>query len=458
MTNYYPPPIYEDETIYSYVARLHLYWVESNHRCSAKRWFGKVSISVDQRLPIGLKHFSEKTGYATEHLLNNHSFYPLFSAFCGKPLRLKKTMLSNNGANLGNISNVSQANLSGLGKNKYCLACIEEDKEKFGIAYWHLTHQMHGVTCCVSHGLKLYQTPTTPRLYTLPPQTCLGVRECSDIDAMGLTLNILKYWCAYSHPDTREDFNDIFKSPPKSVLSEKGLLKGKYVDMERIKNELDALTIKLFGKKLITSNVLHNIIKKHQYPCHPLKPILINYAILRMPQKDTSKTVTQHHTFHKRDDYARCVKLLESEVYSMRHIAKQLNRSVGYVKRIAMQVGAYFDRRIQFITFDIQTRIIKAAKKGEHRFAIAKREQVSVGAVERLIEGVAGLSAFRHKVRMQKRKMQARKNLKRQLKSKQNITRSDLKSAMSADYMWLYKHDKEWLYKHLPKAQNHTKL
>ncbi|MDA8622218.1 TnsD family Tn7-like transposition protein, partial [Psychrosphaera sp.] len=142
---------------------------------------------------------------------------------------------------------------------------------------------------------------------------------------------------------------------------------------------------------------------------------------------------------------------------SLREISRRVKRSVIFVKTIASQIGAYFQRRTQFITPDIIFRVTESAQIGEHRKQIAKRESISVGAVEQIIQSVPGLPEKRKLIRFEQRRSVARASIENAIESSPSITRGKIKNACGANYTWLYKHDSEWLYKTLPKALNYTK-
>lgn len=453
----YSPPIYDDETVYSYVARLHEYWVEANHRATAKRWFGKAPINIDQRLPIGLQHLANSTGYSTRELLNQHTFYPLFSGFVSNPELLKKSMLSNSGRSLANTSSVAQAAMKPLGDSWYCSECIEQDVLTFGVAFWHLSHQMHGVTSCPVHAINLQRIVGSSRKYYLPPQTDNSPRVMASTHAVRLTNMILCFCHDYQY--RTYDCLEQYLNGPADLLLLKNIVKGQSVDMVSLLSHSKEISESMFGFQLLSASVIHNLLHKAHYSCHPLKFIFLCYVLDHMTVKKRSvKEPIKGEGAKLQVDRERCIRLLKERAYSLREIARRLKRSVNFVKCISSQIMISFQKRTQFITADVEERIIQSANYGTHRKTIAKSEGVSIGSVELIIQSVPGLSKKRKLLRMDKRRNEAKRAILTTIKANPDYSRKELKQECYADYTWLYRHEKVWLYQTLPSPKNHTKI
>lgn len=457
MTYEFVPPIYPDETIYSYVARLHVYWAETNHRTTAKRLFGKAPINIDQRLPLGIEHLAKETGYDVNALLQHHTFYPLFSGFVSCPIALKEAMLSDSGKNLANASCVAQAGIAHLGGSRYCPLCIEQDKRKYGVAFWHLSHQLQGVTCCTVHDVELIQVNLCTRKFQLPPQQDDSKRVVASPEAIRLAQLLLRFNFDFEFniPDCREDY----WGGPSQLVRLKNQYRGQNVDMSLLMEKVNSLSEQIFNTRIISENVVFNLIHRPDYHSHPTKHIFLCYALDLMPTLEPKITVNrdEYHQILERDRF-RCVQIFQNGALRLRRTSRRTGRSVNYVKTIARQLGVKYEKRTKFITPDIEERIIKSAKAGVHRRTIAYQEGVSISTVELFINGVLGLSEKRRNLRKESRREEARQTLLNTLSKQPALTRKQLKKAIYADYTWLYRHDKTWLYQTLPAARNHTKL
>lgn len=76
--------------------------------------------------------------------------------------------------------------LGSVSRWKFCATCIESDLERYGVAYWHVHHQMGMVPICISHGtaLKRYIVPPAlSRDQLLLPQQ-LKNRVAVDLQAL----------------------------------------------------------------------------------------------------------------------------------------------------------------------------------------------------------------------------------------------------------------------------------
>lgn len=457
MTNAYAPPIYADETVYSYVARLHLYWAETNHRSTARRWFGKSPINIDQRLPIGLEFLSKSTGNDLENLLMHHTCFPLFATFSSSPESLKHILLSNSGRSIANASNVAQAGLETLGGSWYCPICIEQDRENYGVGYWHLSHQVHGVVCCAVHSIQLRHVSQTARLFYLPPQTDTKIRVQASVQTIRFTEVILGFLRDQQF-QLKEICNDYCDSPNELLRLKRQTLR-RNIDMKLIMKIVRELSEHIYGSQIMTSNVVHNLLHQPRYFGHPLKFIFLSYALDQLPtakEKVDGSSIQLAKAIER--DRSRCADLLNEKKYSLREIARRINRSIHFVKALSCQMGIRFQKRTQFVTPDVEARIIVSAKAGKHRKAIAQDEGVSVGTVEQLIQSSPGLSKARRQLKKEERRKLARNAIRAVLQSQPSITRKELKSLRYSDYTWLYRHDKTWLYDTLPPANNQTKL
>ena len=449
--------ILPSETIYSYVARLHGLWGESNYRDTAFRWLGKSSASVDQKLPVGLTHLANASNNDPLKLLNEHTFFPIFAAHSGNPNRLGNALLCNNGSPVGNLSNVSQSGLAGFNTSRYCPACIEVDKHEYGVAYWHLEHQFTGVMACVTHGLLLCYKESSPRIFCLPPQADYIPRKLACTQMVRFANQVLLH-NQYYKPDSTAD-DEIFWLESDGLVNQKNWLKGRSTNMDKLMDALRRTSQNLFSHEhILSETVVRNLLKKPNYYGHPLKPIFLNFVLESLPEQSTKRQAQGKNCgVISKETEKRCKALLQSNQYSLREISRRLKCSMGYVKALAGRLDANYEKRTQFITADIESRIVRRAIKGEGRIIIAESESVSIGAVEQIIQGVKDLSVYRQYLRMLDKRDEARTALIQSMQYNPKATRNELKRLVSAHYTWLYKYDKNWLYQILPATLKITK-
>lgn len=157
-----------NETLYSWTARYHVLSANASESISREQLFGSsfagrhfhvpshlLALSVRSRL-----HFGNAKAIAADR-----TTLPYFLRF-RQTLAVDETLA----AVLGKVTaGVTQK--IGLGKaapqfvlpRRCCPECMRRDKETFGIAYWHRTHQLPGTIMCVEHGCVLSAVPLLPQ-------------------------------------------------------------------------------------------------------------------------------------------------------------------------------------------------------------------------------------------------------------------------------------------------------
>jgi len=156
MLSYFPPP-YEDEILYSTIARYHKHTKNiSTSFTMAEVIKGTVTnptLGLPNRIEFFLNNTRLDNCISGEELIENHTLFPFVTAFLDAERRNKiwQTMLT--GApmfpvNCGNLTHNLPQNL------RFCPVCLKEDI-KSGEAYWHRAHQLPFVKVCFSHGVYL---------------------------------------------------------------------------------------------------------------------------------------------------------------------------------------------------------------------------------------------------------------------------------------------------------------
>jgi len=124
--------------------------------------------------------------------------------------------------------------------------------------------------------------------------------------------------------------------------------------------------------------------------------------------------------------------------------------SVNTGLRWASQAGHAVKRRPKSLNTDALTAIRVRLAEGEDRREIAEAFQVSLVSINRLLSTEVDLRsawrAARHRNQLQLRRGRFSDLLARY----GNATASRLRELSPADWVWLYRHDREWLQSHLP--------
>lgn len=153
----YFPELYEDELVYSWIAR---YLVHSGYTSAADAYqdlfFNKnlrPSVELMNNLIDDAK--SVMTKYMSmEELIYNHTLFPEYGRFIDPTKR--ERLVSEADFSRGNwINSLMIPVATGERYLKYCPLCAKEDRDIHGEAYWHRKHQITSINICVKHGVYL---------------------------------------------------------------------------------------------------------------------------------------------------------------------------------------------------------------------------------------------------------------------------------------------------------------
>lgn len=160
MINFFPK-MYEDELLYSVVARYRRRCGLTNKRAITDDFYGKKQGIFSMLFPLHLNKISESLPSGSkitgEKLLLEHTMYPLYTKFLSKQISedIKENML-----NKQNVSIMVKTCLHSREANtnkylKFCPLCVSEDIKTYGESYWRREHQFNGVFFCLKHGIEL---------------------------------------------------------------------------------------------------------------------------------------------------------------------------------------------------------------------------------------------------------------------------------------------------------------
>ncbi|WP_334064309.1 TnsD family Tn7-like transposition protein [Alteromonas genovensis] len=436
----YAPRIQPDETIYSYLARYQFLWGIKNSRVVSRQWFGRASVSINQLLPCELQSVASLSDYTPTLLLHKHTLFDLFCCFTKRRIELEKVMIGNSALALANRATLAHLGCRELARSKFCPECYREDVQRMGCGYWHLSHQATGVRACHIHKCGLISQETSSRKFTLP--SLVKITEPAPVPVMQVAF--------------AEYISSIVKSPKSLLLSPSGIeyihpvfRKGKNLDIRGLLHYLDAIERGLQVPKLITESCLRKMIRIHNEPVHPFKGLLLGFAFKYLSNEQANNT-SSIDGCDCRVKTKRCTALLNEHKYSLRDISRRVGVSVGFVKQLAKRLEIPIDSRFQRITPDIERKIISLAIKGDDRKAIAQQFDLSVGAVEQIIQSVKGLTTWRQYLRMLEKRNTARSRLTEVIKNNAKCSRTQIRNLASREYAFLYKYDKHWLLSALP--------
>lgn len=149
------PTLYEDELLYSGIARYHLNSGNRTQKQTIEDLFGDRLVCASTDLPSHLEVLAAKINnqYSSEHLIQNHTLFPYYTRFLSQNKIDQVIMMMKKGAAQGEV----HASLGLLATNvkapkylKYCRECYKAEL-KVCEPYWHRSHQLPGVSVCPYH-------------------------------------------------------------------------------------------------------------------------------------------------------------------------------------------------------------------------------------------------------------------------------------------------------------------
>jgi len=158
----YFPEMYQDELLYSVIARYHKF---SGNQIKAKSIYDLFEHSTMNHsiiLPQYLGKLTEQTekfGVKFDDLLKNRILFPFLTVFENDYCVSEITEWAFRGKKYFSKKNFDLWQDTSIDPClKICPICLKEEQENFGEGYWHRLHQIPGVLVCPKHKTLLYDS------------------------------------------------------------------------------------------------------------------------------------------------------------------------------------------------------------------------------------------------------------------------------------------------------------
>lgn len=150
------PKIFPDELFYSWVVRYHKYSGTGSPKRTMQELFDKKSGSLSIHFPINIeflvKQISNDFLMTANDIIDKHTIFPYLRVFMTQEEIDKKIESMRHGSEyIKNEVIINAQNLFDINVFKICPECYKEDKEIFGEAYIHRSHQIPGAFICMKH-------------------------------------------------------------------------------------------------------------------------------------------------------------------------------------------------------------------------------------------------------------------------------------------------------------------
>lgn len=290
------PRLYQDELIYSFLARYHIYYLnKSPMHTSSDLFEEKFKVSVPD-LPINLKTFYKNINIYfnldINEIITKHTFFNFYTNFLDakKKKFVKNSMVT--GENKGAIHMATGIMASNVKEKRYfcyCPDCIVKDLDDYGETYWHLTHQLNGVLVCTKHGSLLQESTVLFRSIRRNTYEAASLENCNLKIKKGiLSEKTLKHLLKIAVEcealnDLKLDLNkDSIEKIYKNLLIREGYSTYGNINQKMLANKFNVF----YGDELLNifnSNInyedpscwLKAITRKHRKTFHPVHHILL---------------------------------------------------------------------------------------------------------------------------------------------------------------------------------------
>jgi Tn7-like transposition protein D len=366
---------------------------------------------------------------------------------------------------------------------KACIECMAKDRDQFGIAYWHRSHQLPGACVCTHHpgqmlfesrlkstGSKRFDWILPEELHFRPvafkPSQTAQAELLSLANAASSLAEIEIGW----HFDAK-----VFAETMLTRLQLKGLASSSMrLKIQDIGREFHTYISSLHGIEefqTITGGVATTSAQAASYfhRLHRITHPLRHLVMITWLYTDWTTFFKDYHVKAKENQYAAgeisngplaitvprrsidyelrdaCIQLATIEGLTATAIANKLAVTVTTVISHLAASGISTPKRpkvLRGIKFD---ELVAALRLGLSKKEAAEKFGVSVVSVTRILLSVVGL----HQEWVQIRDELTRKNMRLRwaalLSGNRTATQKLLRSIEPATFAWLYRNDREWL-------------
>lgn len=155
-----------DETLYSLVARLHHLSGFRRESTTSNLLFGHPRAGLRHDFQHSISEFEQRTGSSlgsAEQILLRHTILPLF--LCFNDREFSRRFVRSLSGGYWDAPTPSRPFITvstrGCQPLKACPECMARDQERFGVSYWHRSHQFPGVWVCAPHNCPLLSLPVS---------------------------------------------------------------------------------------------------------------------------------------------------------------------------------------------------------------------------------------------------------------------------------------------------------
>lgn len=482
-----------DETLFSLVSRLHLFWGFPLAGQTCEVLFGHHQQGSQHDLPSRLDAFVSRTNQrygSAADLATLHTLLAYYRPFVGAALvdEAVQAMATNNVAHLKLRLGMLTSRFRAHHPLKACQCCIGEDIERHGWSYWRLAHQYPGVWVCLKHACwlrmsSLKATGVERFHWLLPSQADLralghsqghtpmvSLSTATSLAQLILNLTACKAPALYT--------SNLLDRVYRFKLAELGWTRtGGSIRWSAVTDSYCRHVQALVGCPDIPSDMqmsnrvsvqLGRMLRGARSGTHPLRHFLIIHwlfedferfdaavQLLLDPSPSGSKRqqskgacLTSATTGDDRHWQLRDLLLVEG--YTITGAARSLGVDVATAMVWATKMGIPVLRRAKKLKGGLRCQAIAMLRSGADKADVANRVGISVQTVTRLALTEVGLQDQWRTARFELQRDRYRAAWMMLMSNHGGAGIKILRSMEPATFAWLYRHDRDWLYEHKP--------
>lgn len=459
------PALCEDETLFSYLARLRLLNALGSPRQALTALFGSRGHIVSADLPCHLEALFERLGsdgpfISVNDIIFRATLAPYYFAFASQPIapHLEAMRTGSGGALKISLGLVSQR-FGASAQFRSCEACAEFLLHQLGYVPWLRRHQLPGVGCCALHGIELEAYPpqsvlTDRQRLFLPPQLVRhGPQRLAsepELALARLSAELLNFW---PRPQPQR-LAELYETRLRAI----GLGRGRGVDWRAAQIQFcdrydgmhcftPAIRRAVSGD---TGGWMRTICRRSQRAAHPvLHLLLIGWlfgSVTSMMDALRFEQLALPFGAGAKEAWTWSLGELSDTARSCRELALLRGTSVGAVLAARAAVGVPIARRPKKLTPSVRAAISADILKQLSFPEIADRHGISTSTVARTaISLKTRLAQIRVADREAQREAHRATWLNLVWAGGAPATRTQLRQQAPAAYAWLYRHDRSWL-------------
>lgn len=480
-----------DETLFSLASRLNALWGANDAGRTAMLLFGGRRAGTQHDLPGHLGELERRTqgklGAAADIALARTSLV-FYRRFLSPQLeqRIVGEMCLGQVRHLKYRLGLLTSRFRAHHPLKACAACMEEDRERHGWAYWHVAHQHPGVWACSIHGEPLRESilkstgvqrfgwclPALDQLrVVIGSETSARTREQMATVRLAELINAMVADMASGRIDQTR-LHMLYQRR----LHERALMRsGRFLWSDLSQAFLAyAATLRVIPEMRAFAETprevegqLSRLLRTPRSGMHPLwHLVLIDWLFdgyqdfvdhwRNVAESGVEILATEHRGETRAESdprRAHLLQLLRDEAASIRSAAAAVGVDTSTAMAWAASAGIEIRRRGKLLTAERRTFLETQLRKGVDKVDAAKGAGVSVATVTRTLLTTPGLHEHWQDAREERIRLKHRQTWRRLCARHMGAGTKILRGMGIATYAWLYRNDRDWLRQHTPERQ-----